>query len=89
MRFFLAPFVFIAGILLMRYTVAVTNFTGKLEFAEKYFGGGLGAGTYTWWRLCGLGLSIISILWIFNLLPHAPAAITPTGFLFTRLAGTI
>jgi hypothetical protein len=70
MRFFLSPIVFVIGILLMRYTVQVTNMTGKLDWAEKYLGGGLLAGTYTWWRLCGLGLCILSVLWLFNLLPH-------------------
>jgi len=58
----------------MRYTVQVTNFTGKIGFAEKYLGGGLAAGTYTWWRLVGLGLIIISVAWMVGLVKLAPSA---------------
>lgn len=69
MRYFLSPLVFIVGLLCMKYSVQVTNMTGKIDFAEKYFGTGIGAGTYTWWKLFGLGLCIISVLWLFNMLP--------------------
>jgi hypothetical protein len=72
MRFFLSPLVFALGILCMKYTVQITNNTGKIDLAEKYFGTGIGAGTYTFWRLFGLGLCIISVLWIFNKLPTGP-----------------
>jgi hypothetical protein len=63
MRFILGPIVIIIGILMMKYTVAITNVTGQVGFAEKYLRPG-GAGTYTWWRLVGLGLIVISILWM-------------------------
>jgi hypothetical protein len=69
MRFIFAPILLCIGILLMRYTVQVTNFTGKIDFAEKYLGGGVAAGTYTWWRLFGLGLCILSVFWFFGMLP--------------------
>ncbi|PIR96395.1 MAG: hypothetical protein COT92_01365 [Candidatus Doudnabacteria bacterium CG10_big_fil_rev_8_21_14_0_10_42_18] len=69
MKFFLAPLVFIAGLLMMKYSVQVTNMTGKIDFAEKYLGTGIGSGTYTWWKLCGLGLCVLSVLWLFNMLP--------------------
>jgi hypothetical protein len=69
MRFFFSPFVFAAGVLIMKYTVQITNFTGKIDFAEKYFGAGIGAGTYTWWRLFGMAMCILSVLWLFNMLP--------------------
>ncbi len=69
MRFFLAPLVFVAGVLIMKYSVKVTNMTGKIDFAEKYLGTGIGAGTYTWWKLVGLGLCIISVFWFFGMLP--------------------
>ena len=69
MRFFLAPLVFIAGVLVMKYNVQVTNMTGKIDFAEKFLGSGFGAGTYTFWRLFGLLLCILAFLWLFNLLP--------------------
>jgi hypothetical protein len=74
MRFFLSPLIFIAGILIMKYSVAITDqFTGKIELAEKYLSGGLGAGTYTWWKLFGLAACILSVLWLFNMLPHSAA----------------
>ena len=70
MRFFLAPLVFIAGILCMKYSVQITDqFSGKIDLAEKYLGTGIGAGTYTWWKLFGLGICILSVLWLFNMLP--------------------
>ena len=52
----------------MRYTVEVTSFTGKVGWAEQYLGGGLLAGTYTFWRLVGLVFIILAVLWIFGLL---------------------
>ena len=71
MRFFLAPLVFAAGVLIMKYSVAITDqFSGKIDFAEKYLGTGIGAGTYTWWKLFGLAMCILSVLWLFNMLPH-------------------
>jgi hypothetical protein len=79
MRFFFAPIVFVLGLLCMKYTVQITNNTGKIDFAEKFFGSGMGAGTYTWWRLFGLGLCILSVLWLFNLLPHGVASPTPAN----------
>ena len=74
MRFFLAPLTFILGIIIMKYSVIITDqITGKIEFAEKYLGTGVGAGTYTWWKLFGLIVCILSVLWFFNMLPHGPA----------------
>jgi len=65
---------FAAGILLMKYSVQITDqFTGKIELAEKYLGTGIGAGTYTWWKIFGLILCIIAVLWLFNKLPHGAA----------------
>jgi hypothetical protein len=70
MRFFFAPLLFVAGILCMKYSVQITDqFTGRIDFAEKIFGTGIGAGTYTWWKLFGLGMCVLSVLWLFNLLP--------------------
>ena len=51
----------------MRYTVQITEFTGKIDFAERYLRGNFTAGTYTWWRLVGLGIIILSVLWFFGL----------------------
>jgi hypothetical protein len=68
MRFILGPLLVAAGIAMMRYTVELTNISGKIDFAEKYLGGGLAAGTYSWWRLVGLFLCIIGALWFFGML---------------------
>jgi hypothetical protein len=58
---------FLLGIAFMRYSVQITNVTGKFEFAEKYLGGGLLSGTYTFYKLLGLGLTILGALWFFGL----------------------
>ncbi len=86
MRFFLGPLIIVAGVLMMKYTVQLTNYTGKIEFAEKYLGTGIGAGTYTWWRLVGLGFCILAVLWMmgkinFGLSNPAPALPSePSGY---------
>jgi hypothetical protein len=54
------------GYLLMRYTVQVTEFTGRIDFAEQYLRG-FGAGTYTLWRIVGVLAIVGSLLWIFGL----------------------
>ena len=69
MRFFLSPLVFILGLLCMKYSVQITDqFSGKIDMAEKYLGTGIGAGTYTWWKLFGLAMCVLSVLWLFNVL---------------------
>lgn len=72
-RLILSIIVFCLGLLCMKYSVAITNTTGKFDLAEKYLGTGIGAGTYTWWKLFGLALCILSVLWLFNKLPVGPA----------------
>ncbi len=70
MRFIFAPIVLALGVLMMKYSVAITDqFSGKIDFAEKYLGTGIGAGTYTWWKLVGLGLCVLAVFWLFNMLP--------------------
>lgn len=63
MRFIVGPIVIVLGVLLMKYTVKVTNFTGKISYAEKWFQAPL-AGTYTWWRLFGLLLIVLAICYM-------------------------
>jgi len=63
MRIFFGIIFIVVGLLMMKYTVAITDYTGKLDFAEKYLKLGL-AGTYTWWRLVGLLIIILSLLWM-------------------------
>ncbi len=70
MRFIFSPLLFAAGILLMKYAVYLTDqITGKIDFAEKYLGGGMASGTYTWWKLFGFAMCVLSVLWLFNMLP--------------------
>jgi hypothetical protein len=67
MQFIFGPILVALGILIMRYTVQITNFTGEIDFAERIFSGGIGAGTYTWWRLVGLAIAIIGGMWFFGI----------------------
>jgi hypothetical protein len=88
MRFILSPLAFVAGVLLMKYSVAITDqFSGKIDLAEKYLGTGIGAGTYTWWKLFGLAICILSVLWLFNMLPGGNSApsIAPTSTIIRTL----
>lgn len=68
MQFIFGPLLIVLGITMMRYTVQITNFTGQIDFAEKYLGGGIAAGTYTWWRLWGLIACLLGAMWMFGLL---------------------
>ncbi len=68
MQFILGPILMVIGVLLMRYTVEVSNFTGQIDWADKLFSAGFGAGTYTFWRLCGLLTVIVAALWTFGML---------------------
>ena len=78
-RIFLSLIVLALGFLCIKYSVQITDqFTGKIDLAEKYLGTGIGAGTYTWWKLFGLLLCILSVLWMFNKLPHGPATPSQT-----------
>lgn len=78
MRFIFAPLLLVAGVLCIKYSVYITDeFTGPIDFAEKYLGTGVGAGTYTWWKLFGLAICIVAVLWLFgklNFTPPQPAA---------------
>lgn len=66
MRFILGPIMIIVGVLMMKYTVWITEQVGKVEFAE-HLPYPL-AGTYSWWRLVGLVLIILAFLWMFGYL---------------------
>jgi len=43
------------------YSNRIVNFTGEIPFAEKWIGGG---GTYTFIKLLGLAITILSFIWI-------------------------
>lgn len=50
-----------AGILMVIYTDKIERFTGEIPFAEKYIGSG---GTFTFLKLSGLLISILSFMWV-------------------------
>jgi hypothetical protein len=66
MRFILGPIIIVLGILLMKYTVKFTDATGRIGYAEKWFQPPF-AGTYTWWRLFGLLLIVLSVLYMMGI----------------------
>ena len=64
MQFIFGPIIFVLGLLMMRYKVQIANITGKLDFAEQYLGD---AGTFKFYSLFGLGMTIVGALWFFGL----------------------
>ncbi len=48
-----------AGVGMVKYTFALTNFTGRQDWIEKYAGGGQ---TYSVYKLFGVALVLIGIL---------------------------
>jgi hypothetical protein len=72
MRFILGPIIIAIGVLLMKYSVLIANFTGMVGFAEKYLTGGL-AGTYTLYKLIGLAFCILGLAYMFGLLNFFPS----------------
>jgi len=53
----------IAGIACMRYNYQITQLFGYNDLAERYLRAG---GTYSMWRLLGLILVIISVIYVFS-----------------------
>lgn len=51
----------VGGILMIVYTKNVVDFTGRFDFAERWF---LSGGTYTFMKLLGLSVSILSFMWM-------------------------
>ncbi len=49
------------GILMMVYAEKVVDFTGKFDFAERWFVSG---GTYTFVKLMGLAMTILSFMYL-------------------------
>ena len=60
-RMFISVLLIIGGILMIVYTGKVVDFTGRFDFAENWFPGG---GTYTFIKLLGLAMAILSFMWI-------------------------
>jgi hypothetical protein len=59
------------GLLLIKYSVRVADNTGRIEFAEKWFKAPL-AGTYTWWKIVGLAVMVLGVLWVFGFIDFFP-----------------
>lgn len=74
MRFILGPLIIAAGIIMMKYAVPIANFTGMVDFAEKYMTGGL-AGTYSLYKLIGFALCILGLCYLFGLFNFIPTSI--------------
>jgi len=53
------------GFLLIKYSVQLTEWLGKMDWAETYLRGGL-AGTYTMYRLLGVIFIVFSLLYLFG-----------------------
>lgn len=55
-----AWFLIPVGVLMILYSNKIVEYTGEIDFAEKLF---LQGGTYTFIKLFGLGLTILSFMW--------------------------
>ena len=64
-----------AGFFFIKYSIQLTDWLGKLDWAERYLRTGM-AGTYTFYRLLGLFLIVFSLLYVFG----------AAGFIFAPLA---
>jgi hypothetical protein len=76
MRFVWGVITIIIGMLVMRYNFQITNTFGKVGWAENHLGGGLG-GTYVMWKLVGLLLVILGLLYMFNVMGFILDPLTP------------
>lgn len=63
------------GIAMIIYTKQVVDFTGRFDFAERWF---LSGGTYTFVKLAGLAMTILSFMWLTGgLQPFLAAVLGP------------
>lgn len=53
----------IVGFIVIRYSKWITDNTGRIDIAEQYMGPG---GTYTFWKVIGLGLIIFGFVALVN-----------------------
>ena len=70
-RILLGLLIMAGALAMMKYSVQLTNITGKIELAERYLGAPL-AGTYTFYKLFGLFLMILAVAWIFGAFSFLP-----------------
>lgn len=57
----------VIGVLLVRYAFVLTNTFGTVEWAERHLRGGL-AGTYSLYKIAGVVIIILSLLYMFGLI---------------------
>jgi hypothetical protein len=65
MRFIWGIVWILVGIAIMRYNFQITNLFGKIGWAESHLSGGLG-GTYVMYKLIGLFVVIVAMLYMFG-----------------------
>ena len=76
-KLIIVPIVIVIGVLVMKYSVALTEMTGQIDFAERIFKPPF-AGTYTWWKAIGLVLIILAVLYLTGYIdPFATTSIIP------------
>lgn len=51
------------GLSILKYTELLVRTVGKNEWAEKYLGGG---GTYTMWKIIGILIIVVAIIYVFS-----------------------
>ena len=81
MRFFSGLIGVIAGFLLVRYSIAITDMFGRVQWAEDHLRGGL-AGTYSLYRILGVVFIILSLLYMFGAVGFI---LSPLGSVFGGL----
>ncbi len=64
-RILLGILIIAGAIAMMKYSVKLADITGKLELAERYLRYPF-AGTYSFYKLFGLFLIVVSLLWMFG-----------------------
>ncbi len=55
----------IIGVLVIKYSMPITDTFGRISWAEDHLHGGM-AGTYTFYKLAGLLVIILSLLYMFG-----------------------
>lgn len=68
----------LAGFLVIKYSVWITDTFGRVDWAEKYLSGGM-AGTYSFYRIAGVVIIFLSALYMFG---SIGSILAPVGNLF-------
>ena len=68
MRFIWGIIGIIIGVLIVRYTFPLVNFFGRVSWAERHLSWGSAGGTYTLYKIIGVGTILLSGLYMFGLL---------------------